>query len=694
MVVTAFALAGNEVQRETLDHLDSVVASREEIITSLIARQREQVAILGNEDATMIPSATKRLVQLHALMARTATGTTTILGNLSDEEAAHLSVLLPRTIVTTQFIPVITDTGFISYMIVTPWRAQGVGTDLIAFFDASFILQSIAIDKNVSHIDLAIVQGTHDVMLLQAAGAAQTMRYIGDRTMLTQLHSPYVLALQGEEGVVRAKDYAGIDVLAAYRSLPTIGWGLVATIDQYQTLEPIRRLALAMFGGGLVVVVFATLLMMSVAGRITSPLRELAGKLAGLETKNWSFPRTIRTGNEIEIVDAAAFDLTSRLRNSYEHLEEKVQERTKELREKNAQDHAIFESLDYGLLVTDAKGAIILVNPVGASILGKEMIVGSDITDVMPLVDRDSQPIRADRHPVRMLLTTKEKFVPALDPGFSLIRSEHKFTAFALVASPILHRNECIGAVVLFRDVTENRRVDRMKSEFITLASHQLRTPLASIRWNVEILLSEDEGKLSENQRQYLHEVGAANGRLTRIVESLLKISNLELGNFAVTIELVPLEEALRSVQELFAFDIKTHNVTIDTTNVVPCVIATDSELLKIILQNLLSNAIKYSQENSTVIVSTMSSEKGTSITIVDKGIGIPAHEKDHVFEKLFRGDNARDKDPDGNGLGLYIVKMAADAIGATVRIESEEGKGTKVTVELPQNPSGATRSA
>jgi hypothetical protein len=72
MVVTAFALAGNEVQRETLDHLDSVVASREEIITSLIARQREQVAILGNEDATMIPSATKRLVQLHALMARTA----------------------------------------------------------------------------------------------------------------------------------------------------------------------------------------------------------------------------------------------------------------------------------------------------------------------------------------------------------------------------------------------------------------------------------------------------------------------------------------------------------------------------------------------------------------------------------------------------------------------------------------------
>jgi signal transduction histidine kinase len=236
-------------------------------------------------------------------------------------------------------------------------------------------------------------------------------------------------------------------------------------------------------------------------------------------------------------------------------------------------------------------------------------------------------------------------------------------------------------------DVTREKEIDKAKTEFVSLASHQLKTPLTSINWYAEMLLDGDVGQLNAEQKRYVQDMYESNQRMVDLVNSLLNVSRIELGTFSVEPVPTNIVELAQSVikEQMPTLTQKQQILTTHFADNIP-LIPVDIKLFRMVLQNLLSNAIKYTPEKGTIEFEiTLGVRKGTlSIRVSDNGCGIPEHQKDRIFSKLFRADNVRSQNVDGTGLGLYIVKSIIDHSHGTISFTSEEGKGTTFFVTLP----------
>ncbi|MFZ2594083.1 MAG: ATP-binding protein [Minisyncoccia bacterium] len=236
-------------------------------------------------------------------------------------------------------------------------------------------------------------------------------------------------------------------------------------------------------------------------------------------------------------------------------------------------------------------------------------------------------------------------------------------------------------------DVTREKEIDRAKTEFVSLASHQLKTPLTSINWYAEMLLDGDVGALNADQKKYIQEMYDSNQRMVDLVNSLLNVSRIELGTFSVEPVPTDIVEMARSVinEQMPTITQRKQKLTTHFGDNIPMIPA-DTKLLRMVLQNLLSNAIKYTPEGGAVEFEVvLGLRKNTiAIRVTDTGCGIPENQKDRIFSKLFRADNVRSQNVDGTGLGLYIVKSIIEHSHGTVSFISEEGKGTSFFVTLP----------
>lgn len=242
-----------------------------------------------------------------------------------------------------------------------------------------------------------------------------------------------------------------------------------------------------------------------------------------------------------------------------------------------------------------------------------------------------------------------------------------------------------VRAVGVIWDVTSEMEVDRAKTEFVSLASHQLRTPLSAINWYTEMLLAGDAGKLNKEQKQYLEEIYHGNQRMVELVNSLLNVSRLELGTFAIEPEMCNITDLAEIIVKEISPEIakKKQKFTKKYSKNIPQTML-DKKLTIMILQNLLSNAIKYTPEKGKVNLE-IGLEKGClQIKISDSGLGIPASQQNKIFSKLFRADNVRATDTEGTGLGLYIIKSILDNVNGKIWFESIENKGTTFFVCLP----------
>ncbi len=279
-----------------------------------------------------------------------------------------------------------------------------------------------------------------------------------------------------------------------------------------------------------------------------------------------------------------------------------------------------------------------------------------------------------------------------------LIKKDGSKVAVADSAAPLKDKNgEVIGCVVVFRDVTKERSIDKAKTEFVSLASHQLRTPLSSINWYTEMLLAGDAGKINKEQKNYLEEVYKGNKRMVDLVNALLNVSRLELGTFAIEPEPTDVVKLAQSVADeqkpqILEKKIKLNQKYVDN---LPLLNA-DPKLLRIVFQNLLSNAVKYTPEKGIINIdlhlvkqgepldTRKANEDSIAVTVSDTGYGIPKSQQDKIFSKLFRADNVREKDTEGTGLGLYIVKSIVDHSGGKIWFESTENEGTTFYITLP----------
>ena len=256
--------------------------------------------------------------------------------------------------------------------------------------------------------------------------------------------------------------------------------------------------------------------------------------------------------------------------------------------------------------------------------------------------------------------------------------------------SPVLDKD---GKIIFFvgieRDITKEKSIDKVKTEFVSLASHQLRTPLTAISWYTEMLLAGNAGKLNKKQAEYVTIVYQSDRRMVELVDSLLNVSRLDLGTFMIEPEPTDIVALAQSVTDELRPQIEqrklkfSNNFDADLPK-----INADPKLLRMVFQNLLSNAVKYTPTEGIIEFSISLDEKNKNVlfSVTDTGYGIPKNQQDKIFNKLFRADNVRSKDTNGTGLGLYIVKSIIDISGGKIWFESEENKGTTFYFILPMS--------
>ncbi len=431
-------------------------------------------------------------------------------------------------------------------------------------------------------------------------------------------------------------------------------------------------------------VLFGFLLSVLLSRQISAGIHELARKAHAIRTDQWAFPETIKSGDEIESLDHIVAHLAERLRLAYRSLEHRMLVTAEGLRRETAIDATILESIEYGVLVVDTQGTISESNPSAARLLGiaREQLMGAPLVHTLPLLARHAE-LKDDEHPVTHALRGEHYHSHPID-HLRLVRKDQTFLPISLVAAPLTSNGERFGAIIVFQDMTEERQIDYMKSEFISLASHQLRTPLSSIRWYAELLSSADSKTMSDDQKAYITEIAASSQRMANLIEALLHVARIESGVLVPEKQTVDLADFVRNMSKEWGLMAQEKGIALEThIGDGGFSLSTDPVLLQIAVQNVLSNALKYSLKGGSVTLSLARRNQSVEFTVTDTGIGIQEKDAERLFQKFFRGHNARTMDTDGNGLGLYISRAVMTALGGSITFSSEAGKGTTFCITL-----------
>lgn len=352
-----------------------------------------------------------------------------------------------------------------------------------------------------------------------------------------------------------------------------------------------------------------------------------------------------------------------------------------------AREEAMLGSIGDGVVATDKNGAIIFVNKACQEMIAwDDSMIGKKLGDVSLLSDETGKHVPVEKHPLHLCLTKQKKIIST---NYHFVKKDKMDLAVYISAMPIFFKGKVIGAIEVFRDITQEKEIDRIKSEFVFLASHQLRTPLSTINWYVEMLMSGDAGPINEDQKNYLKEVYQGNQRMVEMVNDLLNVSRLDLGTLAV--QLVPTD-----LKSLIEDEIKANLPTIeDKKMIINCEVdteikgvETDIKMLKMLLQNLITNAIKYTPEGGKIDIKVApQGKKEYLLSVADNGYGIPEASKEKIFTKLYRADNVMAKEITGTGLGLYMVKSIVEKLQGKIWFESRVDKGTTFFVSFPIKP-------
>jgi signal transduction histidine kinase len=327
-------------------------------------------------------------------------------------------------------------------------------------------------------------------------------------------------------------------------------------------------------------------------------------------------------------------------------------ERLEQARDRADHLQAVLASLSEGVIVANAERRVVLVNPAARELL--------------------SLPARGDEQALGLFT---EELLPASE---RVIRS---------YSAPVRDEaGQIVGTVTVLRDATRDQELDRLKSEFLTVVSHELQTPLTAIKGALELVLDDDTGQLSRVQRRFLETIDRNSGRLVGLVGDLLDLSRLEAGR--VELETQPLDTpslvrgALAAVSNLF--EARGTALRLDVPESVPPILG-DRRRVEQILTNLLANAAKYTPSGGVVEVAAYSVNGHVSLSVADNGPGVPEAERDIVFDKFYRGRHAQQRGEAGSGLGLAIVKSLVDLHGGSVRVEDSLPRGARFVVELPR---------
>lgn len=338
----------------------------------------------------------------------------------------------------------------------------------------------------------------------------------------------------------------------------------------------------------------------------------------------------------------------------------------------------IFSVINYltdGLLVFDRDGILSLINPQAEKfldverkeVLGKQILELSAFPHFQPLLSLVGGGIKE---------FSKKEF-----------RIKENFILELSVISMMIGK-ERVGSLVILHDISQQKLIERMKSEFVTLAAHQLRTPASAVKWTTRMLLDGDLGEMTKEQKEAIEKAYKTNEKMIRLVNDLLNVAQIEEGRYLSKLVLSDIEEIIQSVIDIYKETIEQKKLKFEFQKPeegLPKVML-DKEKIRIAIKNLLDNAVRYTFAGGRVKVSIKKKreEREIEVQIQDTGLGIPASQQSKVFTNFFRGSNIMKVETEGTGLGLFIAKNIIEAHGGEIWFESEEEKGSTFYFTLP----------
>ena len=502
------------------------------------------------------------------------------------------------------------------------------------------------------------------------------------KTRVGDLH----LFANGQSVYSDGKDYRGKDVIVATGLVEGADWGLATKIDKDEALSPINGLRNVIIIIFVVAAIIIILIALYYTRYFTRPIISLTEKTRLMIEGNLKQQIAVTSSDEIGTLTTTFNEMGSRLAESYEALEQKVAQRTQaldqkvvELEEAKAKDEAILSSIGDGMIVTDSGGTILFINTLAADLLGITIADHMSYLDYK-VYDENGTPLSTEERPLHSALLG-QKIVQTIQS----IRQNGTKISLLVTATPVVQNGKVIGAIQTIRDITKEKEVDRMKTEFISIASHQLRTPLSAIRWFSEMLQNGDAGKLTPQQGEFAQNIFDSTQRMIDLVNSLLNISRMESGRIIVNPQPTDLSQLVQGIiNDLTGKTAEKKQTMIISVHKDLPLINLDPHLIGQVYLNLLTNAIKYTPQGGEISV-LISKKDGEVISQVsDNGYGIPKSEQAKMFQKFFRATNIIKVESDGTGLGMYLVKSVVESSGGRIWFESDEGKGTTFWFSLP----------
>ncbi len=371
------------------------------------------------------------------------------------------------------------------------------------------------------------------------------------------------------------------------------------------------------------------------------------------------------------------------MRSALMNVLEDVQESKRQLELDRRREFASLNALGEGVIATAKDGAIFLCNPAGAALLGLDAktVVGQPLERTVRLFEENGSVLQTGAFETAFA----GKATP-LSARLVLLREDGRRVPVSGSVAPYFdEENRLAGVVLAFRDVTVEREIDRQKSDFISIASHQLRTPLSALRWFLDLLLAGDAGALKPRQKEYLEDMSVSTVRMIKLVGDLLNITRIESGRITPRPQRVDVAA--------FAGDLAREHAPLFKSREIHFAVQVDARARTIYVDpalahqavaNVLSNAVKYTPSGGRVDFSVGVDGRMVVFSVRDTGVGIPQAQQYRVYDKFFRGENVVAQETGGSGLGLYVTKLIIELSGGQIWFESKEGRGTTFSMALP----------
>ena len=368
-----------------------------------------------------------------------------------------------------------------------------------------------------------------------------------------------------------------------------------------------------------------------------------------------------------------------------------------QLKDSRLNSDFILSAIEDGVVMVGRDNIVHLLNPAAARITGWDAkeAVGTNVQSIFSFVNKKGEPLPPTENPFLKALSTN---APVRDNAVTLTVRGGKSTVISLIVSPLLASDgQPSGQVIgVFRDVTREKEEEQQRSDFISTASHEMRTPLAAIEGYLSLAINPKISRPDENTKKYVEKAITATKHLSVLFQDLLNSSRAEDGRLASYPIVVEIGETVEQVVEAERFHAKEKNLIlnyqvsseagINGGKVVRPLYYTfvDPHRVSEVLQNIIDNAIKYTMQGS-ITVRLTGDESVVQIQVTDTGTGIPADDIPHLFQKFYRVDNSTTRTVGGTGLGLFISKKIVELYNGRIWVESELGKGSTFYINLPR---------